>query len=263
MDNIFELIPFILIILWSILGAGGAKKKQEEQRRRAEEQRRAREAQRGGVGSGGDSEDRFGAGEASRARDAAAEARAETRAPGDTAADMVPDELWRILTGGAPPPTRTPGPVRTPPEVEYEPEAEYSPDVEYEPEYQPTEPGGWTTSPPWDEEDAVHSIEGVSAETAAGDLTDYDDAADATARARYDKLRRFSWDDAEARPVEVDERSDRRHVAFHTRLAEREIGAPEAARGPDLRQRLGLGDLDAVRRAIVLAEVLGPPKSLQ
>lgn len=258
MDGFFELIPFILIILWSIFGAKSAKRKQEEeQRRRAEEQRRASEAR---MRAGGlDARDTGASPEAGRqagTRTAAPAARTPTTASTgrDSAADMVPDDLWAILTGGAPPPS-----ARVPPH----------PEPEYEEEPAPAEPGGWVTSPPWDEEGAVDSIEGVSYEAGGRETIGYDDAAEGIARARYEDLRDWSWDEAsrpEASSFASDETSERRHVAFHTRLRDRdiEIGSEaEAAREPSLQQRLGIGDLGQVRRAIVLAEVLGPPKSLQ
>ncbi|HUF13845.1 MAG TPA: hypothetical protein VMN78_12145 [Longimicrobiales bacterium] len=254
----FELIPLILIILWSIFGAKSAKRKQEEQRRRAEEQRRANEAkQRAGGVETRESGGSVGAGTRAGTRTTAGTP--TTASTGrDSAADMVPDDLWAILTGGTPPPRPQP-PARVPP----------LPEPEYEEDPAPAEPGGWVTSPPWDEEDAVDSIEGVSYENVGRETIGYDDAAEGIARARYEDLRDWSWDEApraEASSFASDETSERRHVAFHTRLRDRdiEIGSEaEAARVPSLQQRLGIGDLGQVRRAIVLAEVLGPPKSLQ
>lgn len=246
--ELFELLPLILIILWSVLGASGAKKKQEEQRRRAEQQRRAREAQARARGQGGDAEleqEDVGAPQYGGGRyDLDAEPYARTEpADGGSSVDMVPDELWAILTGGAPPPTRP------------------RPPVEYRaPEPEPDEigEGGWATSPPWDEEAAQHSIEGVSAE-----VVDHDDSAAEYARARYATPRTFSWDakagEREARELASPQSAEERHDAFHARV---DAIAPWGRRREE-HLRLGLGDMPTVRRAIVLSEVLGPPKSLQ
>lgn len=244
--ELFELLPLILIILWTVLGASGAKKKQEEQRRRAEQARRAREAQARARRESGSVEPEHDEEVVPRYEggryDLDAEPYVRTEpADGGSAVDMVPDELWAILTGGAPPPTRP------------------RPPVEYrEPEPEPVVEGGWVTSPPWDEEAAEHSIEGVSAE-----VLDHDDTAAEYARARYETPRTFSWDtkagERAARAVTRPQTDDERHDAFHERV---DAIAPWGRRRQE-HLRLGLGDMPSVRRAIVLSEVLGPPKSLQ
>lgn len=240
--EIFELLPLALIILWSVIGAKGAKKKQEEKRRRAEADRRAREGQQRARLESGESDGRL-----------TIEAETSSRPPrtvdAGTAVDMVPDELWSILTGGAPPPTRPRAPEPYPEDSESSTVPE----------------GGWATSPPWDEEDAVNSVEGVSAEEIGDEVVDYDEAADATARARYERPRRFTWEDtnpetARAAAIETDEI---RHVEFHDQLRASEIGGAGKAAAPRARERLGIESLEEVRRAIVLMEVLGPPKALQ
>ena len=248
-----ELLPFLFFIVWLLIGGVTTKKKREEAQRRADAERAAREAQ-------------------ARARQAAREARdgegrirasVETakEKPADTALDMVPDELWAILTGGAPRPTgpTAPSPPRAP---QPEPaEAEY--------DWQPAGPddGGWVTAPPWDEEDAVDSIEGVSAERGGESTFDYDDFAERTARARYEKVEGTSWDDQptsrDAAALRMPETSERRHYEFHDSLRASEIGAVGQIERPSTAVHLGLDDIGDVRRAIVLAEVLGPPKSLQ
>lgn len=264
-----ELLPFIFFVAWLLIGGLGAKKKREEAGRRAEAQRREREGRaRPQAGQRGPQAGQRESGRASRdadrdfgygdTRDAPDRASAGTSSePEGTALDMVPDELWDILTGGAPRPPRSPMPTPAP-EPEPEPVEEWraaGPDE-----------GGWVTAPPWNEEAAVDSIEGVSYEEVGRDTFDYDDQADRIARARYETVRpsrreRASSYDAAA--VRADETSDARHMLFHQRLRESEIGTGSVARAPSGKARLGLRNMSDVRRAIVLAEVLGPPKSLQ
>ena len=247
-----ELLPFIFFVVWLLIGGLGGRKKREEAQRRAEAERAAREAQ-------------------ARARQAAREARdnegrirvdvprPSSQQPTGTAADMVPDELWAILTGGAPRPTGPTAPTPRAPE----------PEVEDEYDWQPAGPdeGGWVTSPPWDEEDAVDSIEGVSAERTGEETFDYDDYAEQAARARYESVEGSSWDDQptsrDAAALRMPETSERRHYEFHDSLRASEIGSVGQVERPSNAVYLGLNDLGDVRRAIVLAEVLGPPKSLQ
>lgn len=250
-----ELLPFIFFVVWLLIGGLGGKKKREEAQRRAEAERAAREAQ-------------------ARARQAAREARdSEGRIsassppapqptmqqPTGTAADMVPDELWAILTGGAPRPTGPPTPI---PQRAPEPEP-----VEYD--WQPAGPdeGGWVTAPPWDEEDAVDSIEGVSAERGGENTVDYDDQAERIARARYENVSETSWGEglasSDALALRTPETSERRHYEFHDSLRASEIGGVGQVERPSTAAFLGLSDLGDVRRAIVLMEILGKPKSLE
>ena len=252
-----ELIPFIFFILWFLFGGLGSKKKREEAQRRAETQREAAEAarraraeQRRAMRESREADGRMTFPEA---RDDGLFTGPSTSGGGstgpgqDSSVDMIPDELWNILTGGAPRPTR-PEPY---------PSAERDPIGD----------GGWVTSPPYDEEDAVHSIEGVSAETGGEDLVDYDDDADRTARARYEDLRATTWDDRptsrDAMAIRVAETSEARHDEFHDKLREGEIGSAERTARISTRERLGLRSHSDIRRAIVLAEVLGPPKALR
>ena len=150
------LLPIIFAALWIIFGGIGSKKKREDAARRqrelAQRTAREREAQRAQrlEKRRADSAVRTAA---ERAREEAREARASVQ---ESSVDMIPDELWNILTGGAPRPPRSQQPSG----------------------------GGWTTSPPWDEEDAVHSIAGVSTEGEFGDETDSDDEAISHARCR-------------------------------------------------------------------------------
>ena len=252
-----ELIPFIFFILWFLFGGLGSKKKREEAQRQAEAQReaaaaerRARAEQRRAMRESREADGRVTFPEA---RDDGLFTGPSTSGGGSTgptqesSVDMIPDELWNILTGGAPRPTR-PEPY---PSAEREPVGD----------------GGWVTSPPYDEEDAVHSIEGVSAETEGEDLVDYDDEADRIARARYEDLRATTWDDRptsrDAIAVRTSETSEVRHDAFHDKLREGEIGSSARTTRISARERLGLVTSADIKRAIVLAEILGPPKALR
>ena len=231
-----ELITFVFFILWFLFGGLGSKKKREEMKRRAEEQRAAAEAQRAAR-----AEQRRAMRESREADGRVTFPEAQTAGTSSDSLDMIPDELWNILTGGAPRPTQ--------------PSAE-----------PPVSDGGWITSPPYDEEDAIHSIEGVSAETGGEDVVDYDEDAERHARARYEDVRATSWEDRpsrEAIAVRTSETSEARHDEFHDRLAASEIGRASAAPSASARERLGLHSLSDVRRAIVLTEILGPPRSQQ
>ena len=235
-----ELIPFIFFVVWLLFSGVGSKKKREDARRRAEIEaadRRARAEQQRAMRESREADGRVTFPEA------------QTEESSDTSLDMIPDELWDILTGGAPRPTR-PGQQPTT-------------------SREPVPSGGWVTSPPWDEDDAVHSIEGVSHEDESTEVVDYDDDASRTARARYEDLDATSADERadrrEAIAARADETADSRHVEFHDRLSATEIGAvavaaPLTSAGA---LRLGLRNPGDVRRAIVLAEILGPPKSLR
>ena len=249
-----ELIPFVFFIVWFLFSGVGSKKKREEAQRQAEAQReaaaaarRARAEQRRAMreSRGADGRETYAQTGDGAYFDESTSSTATTT-PSDST-DMIPDELWNILTGGAPRPTR-PQPY---PSADREPVGD----------------GGWVTSPPYDEEDAVHSIEGVSAETAGEDLVDYDDEADRVARARYEDLRATTWDDRptsrDAIAVGMAETSEARHDAFHDKLREGEIGTVARSVRVSARERLGLRTSADIKRAIVLAEILGPPKALR
>lgn len=241
-----ELIPFIFFIVWLLFSGVGSKKKREEAVRRQQEARRQAEAERAAR-----AEQRRAGAESRGIEERGSFQEAQpTASSTETSLDMIPDELWDILTGGAPRPTR-PGQPQPPPTS------------------QPTSDGGWVTSPPWDEEDAIHSIEGVSTEAEFGDETDYDDEAIRGARRRDTELRDTPWDQKptsrDAIAVGADETSEGRHVDFHDRLRETEIGDATVSTVTMSASaiRLGLRNHSDVRRAIVLAEILGPPKALR
>ncbi|MEJ2217559.1 MAG: hypothetical protein P8099_13195 [Gemmatimonadota bacterium] len=219
----FALIVLLFIALPILQGVFG-KKQKEEQRRRQEQRRRAQQGRSTGADDG---------------------PQARERRP-ERAADMVPDDLWELLTGERRQgrrdsvPTREWGepaqnvptssaPVATEPEAEWQAIPEPAP---YEPLSERDEESGrpWRVSderpappPPPLPERSDNLPEAVSLE----------------------------------QPVTYDDAQER---AFHEELAH----LPPAARA-HYRRRLpyGLGHEDEVRRAFILTEILGPPKGLR
>jgi len=145
----------------------------------------------------------------------------------EIAAGMIPDDLWEILTGER----RAPAPVSRPGGGGWASEV---PDtwVSAEPEIYPDE-----------EEDLAPIVE-------ARDLASYDDRAVIREPIRRETPILVSLEGAMPR-------AGIRHAEFRKRL---EAGTPvrPAARPRGLR-----GNTAALRRAIVLREVLGPPRGLE
>jgi hypothetical protein len=148
--------------------------------------------------------------------------------------DMVPDDLWEFLTGEK----RRPGAPAPP---------------QHAPE--PAEEGvfeGWSGVPEWEEEH----------EDAYQD--DWVEPVDE--RPVHEPFDR-------PHPIIVSLETpppppDSRRAAFHERLAARTGVPPQALPGrpprqPTPRQGLRLGDVESLRQAIILREVLGPPKGLE
>jgi len=156
----------------------------------------------------------------------AADAEPQTAAPA-SAADMIPDELWEILTGERrrPAPVSAPAPVPVPAEPE---PLEWSPapegadrdEEEWEEEWAPELPPSRAPRPEvsLEVEPVIRSLEEVELSTEA------------------------------------------RHAAFHAKVAAPAMPAWRPRRRPI---RLKLGDRDEMRRMMILREVLGPPKALE
>jgi hypothetical protein len=164
----------------------------------------------------------------------------------DPAAEMIPDELWEILTGekrqrpGPPPPApQRPVPETRRPEPEPEPEPE--------PDW-----GPWEIEQVEDEEEAYERHAASHAE-----------------EIEAERLRERRARDARRTPV----RPPPRVVAFEraspTARSGRAMAAPAprqppSPRGRDVTRREPLlGHLPELHRAIVLAEVFGRPKGLE
>jgi len=144
---------------------------------------------------------------------------------------MIPDELWEILTGEKR--RREPGGAPRPPA---EPSGPVRPPMPYELEYEPEEP----EDEEWGPREPAREPEPVAA-----------------------PRRRESL---EVEPVIVSLEKPLppaavRHAAFHERIE----GLSRPARVQRRRRRLplNLGNMDEVRRAVLLREVLGPPKALE
>lgn len=158
----------------------------------------------------------------------------------DAAAEMIPDELWEILTG-RPKPRRAPQPV---------------------------------PEPAWDEEADRSEAESVSLETALDEESEFlrRKRAEEERRAREHRelmARRQRGGEAnmaDKAPAVVSLEQNvlpaaARHAAFH-----RKVDTPVlqvAARQPQGSVRDWLFTSDDLRRAIVLQEVLGTPKGLE
>ena len=178
-------------------------------------------------------------------------ARPETRLPRRGEADgtgMSPDELWEILTGERRPRS---GPLpHEPAEV----------DVEWEPRTR-------TLPSPWADE---ADVEDVAAETYADEISSEDAEVEELRRARERGVHTAERAPAyELGPVisleGAAEVGPLRHVAFHERLRAQEQAIAEAkaaARAEVRGQRLSLGKLSELQRAMVLAELFGRPRGM-
>lgn len=177
--------------------------------------------------------------------------RDEEAARPTSAGEMVPDDLWELLTGG-----RRTRETDTEPgapasreleeadrgleswEADLEPAME---PVEYEPLERRRDDEGPVSEPPSDwlpgkaGERGRPPSEGYSLER-----TDLPEAYSLETPARPERLR---------------------HAAFHRKLDT--LRAAPGPRRPAAARDLGLGSVKALRRAVILKEVLGPPKGLR
>lgn len=160
---------------------------------------------------------------------------AETPSPARSAGEMVPDDLWELLTGERRSTTTQPVPTQEwgteEEQDEYAIEA-WEPDEASTPEYAGYEP---------DEEPAA----------APPARWQVDEEAAPLETTRLPEARSLETPVA-PEPV--------RHAAFHRRL--RGLPPPARTRRPVARD-LELDDAADLRRAVILREVLGPPKAFQ
>jgi hypothetical protein len=172
----------------------------------------------------------------------------------DAAADMIPDDLWEILTGER----RTTRPAPPPAPVEAEPELWDGPGE--------ADPAAWefddeATPEPYIDEVEVHERDRVHREHEAAAartdalLTERERGAHTAERAPVRAAPRLKVFD-----VSQGQTAAERRAAFHRRI---DVPTPPPAprRAGRLGALAGLGAAD-MRRAIVLREVLGPPASL-
>jgi hypothetical protein len=142
---------------------------------------------------------------------------------GEAAAAMLPDDLWEILTGER----RAP---RLP-----EPREEYDPAGEDEAESLET-----ATPDSWIEAQSSHTADSVPVLW------------------ERPEVQRAAPEVVSLEKLEIDDR--KRHVQFHRRLDE--MSAPERVRRPAA-NIYSITSEEDLRRAIILAEILGPPKGLE
>lgn len=174
----------------------------------------------------------------------------------ESAAEMIPDDLWAILTGETRRPAPRPEPRGEPeweaghraePRWEDEPapppEPEFEPWWESEPEQEPRwEPAERAT---WEEDEASEEEEVTVVATRSYEET----------LARRQREPEIVSLETPPPPTEI------RHARFHERIdALREADAERRARQ---QRRSSAARQRSLRRAMVLREVLGPPKGLE
>lgn len=161
-------------------------------------------------------------------RDAPATTTTTERSERDQAADLIPADLWEILTGEKRPP------VRLPPSPEPDLDEEFQEDEESEP-----------IRPAVDEEKrAAELILRRDRETAERRSTDREPPVIVSLET-----------EPLAEPL--------RHAAFHREL-DKAPHRPAIVQRPAAHRLLGTLDSHAeLRRAVVLQEILGPPKGLE
>lgn len=165
-----------------------------------------------------------------------------------SAAAMIPDDLWEILTGERRPPA---------PEPAWEPDVS-EPGAPWDAEGEPAPHGTRPAAPtPYGVEDAGAPHGGWGGSPDAG--------AERPSRRRAGEAESLETIPTVDYPVVVSLETpppapERRHRAFHEKLA-----ATARQPRPDRRAAVpnGLRDRAALRRAVVLREVLGPPKALE
>jgi hypothetical protein len=212
-----------------------------------------------------------------RRSETVAESDSETAGTAGSAAEMLPEDLWAILTGEAPPsrtpgqgipPERTPGPVAMPDEparrpapvearsplpTAKRPQRPPRPLREPLPSQQRKQPG---PLPDRDRTAVGEERFGVRAEP----------VGDRPVRPDYtlEDYRRPVTVHEEPVIISMEtmpEHDEVRHTKFHDRLAA--LAAPSVVDRGKARVDVGLHDPAALRRAIIVSEVLGKPKGLE
>ncbi|HEY8469111.1 MAG TPA: hypothetical protein VIL18_05690 [Longimicrobiales bacterium] len=175
----------------------------------------------------------------------------ETEAAASTsAADMIPDELWEILTGEK----RRPVVVRAPEAgEETSPVRAHVPDLEpdFEPGFKPDYDEGDIESE--FEPDEVAGLEAEPAPVPVGEDRSVEVLQPAGGAASLETEPAVVSLEAPLPPAAE------RHAAFHARITK----APAQRERAASRIPLQLGGRSELRRALILSEVLGPPKALE
>jgi hypothetical protein len=171
---------------------------------------------------------------------APAEAPAQKQSSEELAAEMIPDELWRILTGQPKPRPSPPPPARAPSEA-------------------------WTGEADVDEELGYEEAE---AAWEATDLTREDREAQELLERRAEVARDHERTPETYQPAVVSMETEPattpvRHAAFHQKIDQPQV-LPGIRRrtAPSIGRIVGAGP-HALRRAVLLQEILGKPKGLE
>ena len=182
-----------------------------------------------------------------------------------SAAEMLPDDLWAILTGETRPSREPPPPLehRPSPRETTTPQRPNTPERAPRPRPQRPERRPFPNAPR-----PRPAPEPVSVEAAADEevLARTPPAPERFERVEYAPQDYVRPIPEHAPPVIVSmetmpDSDEIRHTRFHDRVAR--LAAPATVqRGPE-RQLVGLHDREQLRRAIILTEVLGTPKGLQ
>lgn len=195
-----------------------------------------------------------------RRSETAAEPESETAGTAGSAAEMLPEDLWAILTGEAPP-TRTPGPVqqREPLDLPAPAPAPRAP-APRPPAPRPERP---RREPLPSQQRAAKYEEAALDEES---IAPREPTGDRPARFEYVPQDYRRPKPVEAEPVIVSmetlpESDETRHSSFHRRLAA--LAAPSEVQRGKARVDSGLHDPVQLRRAIIVSEILGKPKGLE
>ncbi len=219
MEDLFPILLFVIFVLGPIIEALKKKGQRPEPPERTRTQPRPPQQQRLPQSRAPQP--------TSRTEEVSSRPRAE-----ESAATMVPDDLWEILTGQKRPPVLT-TPPPAPPE----------------------------RKPHWD---VVYDPEADDDEEGAAEVAGREDVNVEVRRSRVEAQSLESLERHHPAPVIISLEDNipggkARHAAFHQK-----IGTPvPIVNRPARHARLGLNSQAELRRAFLLKEVLGPPKGLE
>jgi hypothetical protein len=166
------------------------------------------------------------------------EAPAQKQSQEELAAEMIPDELWRILTGQPKPRSAQ---VPAPQQQSYEADVD---------------------------EELERYEEGAAEGWGAGDLTREDREAEQLIERREEAALEYSRAPETYQPVVVSLETDPaptpiRHAAFHKKIDQAQVLPGFTRRqAPSITRLAGAGP-QALRRAVLMQEILGKPKGLE
>ncbi len=259
-DGLFELVFILLIVVASIVDAIGRSRKKQ---RRMEEMEREDE---GGVAAPSE-EPSYGQAEESGATVASSRTsgpESEVEGERETADRMVPEDFWAVLTGEAPPSELEREGREVSSEGEQEPPARDAGDAE-----------SWEWSRPGAERPTQRELPEAPVRRSDPDApvrrSDPDPPAHPhipvpVPQDRYGRDSGPSWTSEVDAPRPPSRRAKREQEVRRQEAAGRPRRFPPGhrpARSPRYTELLGSGNVEELRRAIVLKEVLGPPAALR